>query len=130
MEELGLSLDVQSVLCDFELNILKSIDMMLQCPILGCFFHHKKCFQRKVDRKGFKTKYENDEHFKSFINQCSSFSHLPIEDVEKGLEYIRKKFNFKDERTTEFKEEFLKYILGFWINGCLPPRVWNCFERF
>ena len=129
MEELGLSLDIDSVFCDFELNILKSIDVMLQCPILGCFFHHKKCFQRKVDRKGFKTMYENDEHFKSFINQCSSLSHLPIEDVEKGLEHIRKKFNFNDERTTEFKEEFLKYILDFWISGCLPPRVWNCFGR-
>ena len=82
MEELGLSLDVESVLCDFELNILKSIDVMLQCPILGCFFHNKKCFQRKVDRKGFKTMYDNDEHFKSFINQCSSMSHLPIEDVD------------------------------------------------
>ena len=37
MKELGFDLNVKSILCDFELNILKSIDTMLECDILGCF---------------------------------------------------------------------------------------------
>ena len=88
MEELGFKLNVESVLCDFELNILKAIDDMLSCKILGCFFHHKKCFHRKVDKNGLKSHYENDEYFREFINQCSALSHLPIEDIEEGLSYI------------------------------------------
>ena len=43
MKELGLELNVESVLADFELNILRAVDVMLQCPILGCFFHYKTC---------------------------------------------------------------------------------------
>ena len=129
MKELRLDLEVESVLCDFELNIMKSIDVMLQCPILGCFFHHKKCFQRRVERSGFKTIYQNDEKFKSFINQCSSLSQLPIEDVQEGLDDITERFKFEDERTDAFKDDFIRYIQDFWIDGCLPPRVWNCFGR-
>ena len=129
MTELGLKLKVESVLCDFELNILKAIDTILHCPVCGCFFHHKQCFQRKVDKKGFKTMYENDMYFNEFVNQCSGLAHLPIVDVEHGLKFIEEKFNFEDERTNSFKDEFIQYIRDFWIHGCLPPRVWNVFGR-
>ena len=129
LKELGLDLSVKSILCDFELNILKSIDNMLDCDILGCFFHLKKCFQRRVEKKGFKTRYETDEFFNKFINQCSAQSHLPTEDVERGLEEINKKFIFEDERGEEFKKDFIGYINDFWINGCIPPRIWNVFGR-
>ena len=129
MRELGLELKVKSVLSDFELNILKSVDMMLQCPILGCFFHHKKCFQRRVDRKGLKTRYENDEHFRRFINETSAISFLPIADVEEGLKHVDKKYNFDENKVQVFKKEFLQYILNFWINGPIPVRIWNVFGR-
>ena len=105
MEELGMTLNLDSVLCDFELNILKSIDVMLKCPIHGCFFHLKNCFQRRVDRSGFKVDYENNEHFKNFINQTSALAHLPIEDVEDGLSFIEQKFIFTDIRLENFKKE-------------------------
>ena len=125
MRELGLELKVKSVLSDFELNILKSLDVMLHCPILGCFFHHKKCFQRRVDRKGLKTRYENDEYFRRFINETSAISLLPIADVEEGLKHVDKKYNFEDNKAQDFKKDFLKYILSFWINGPIPVRIWN-----
>ena len=54
MLELESSLKVSSVLSDFELNILKAIDDMVDADIFGCFFHHKDCFRRRVDRKGLK----------------------------------------------------------------------------
>ena len=125
MEMLGLELNVKSVLSDFELAILKSVDVMLQCPILGCFFHYKKCIQKRVDRRCFKTRYENDEYFQSFISQLSSLSHLPIEDIGEGLKHVEDKFVFDDDKTEEFKADIIKCIRNFWINGCVPPRVWN-----
>ena len=129
MKELGLELKVKSVLCDFEINILKSIDIMLQCPICGCFFHHKQCYQRRVDKKGLKSRYENDERFRSFINETSAVSFLPIADVEDGLKHVERKYNFDDEKAQVFKNEFLAYILNFWINGPIPVRIWNVFGR-
>ena len=129
MEKRGLQLKVESVICDYELNILKALDVMLTCDILGCFFHLKKCFQRRVDRKGLKTRYEQDEFFRRFINECSALSHLPIGDIKDGLKHIEDKFVFEDQNAADFKIEFLHYIDSFWINGCLPPAVWNCFGR-
>ena len=129
LEELGLELNVASVLCDFELNILKSVDSMIGCEIFGCSFHQRKCLQRKVDKSGFKTIYENDQHFYEFINHCGALAHLPIEDLEMGLKLIQDKFHFQDERTAKFKIDFLQYINDFWINGCIPPKVWNLFGR-
>ena len=129
MAELDLDLKVKAVLCDFEINILKSIDQMLETDIFGCFFHHKKCFQRKVDKKGFKTRYENDDYFHEFVNQACGLAHLPIADIEDGLNYIEKRFVFDDERAIKFKADFIRYIRDFWIHGCLPPRIWNVFGR-
>ena len=129
MKEMGFDLNVKSILCDFELNILKSIDTMLECDILGCFFHNKKCFHRRMDKRGFKTRYENDDKFYEFINHCSALSHLPIEDIEAGLDYVEIRFTFEDQEAADFKMDFIKYIRDFWINGCIPPRVWNVFGR-
>ena len=129
LEEMGLELKVRSVLCDFELNIMKSIDMMLQVPIMGCFFHHKKCFQRRVEKKGFKTRFENDEKFNKFIAEISSISFLPISDVQDGLKHVDSKFNFDDEKAQKFKNDFIEYVQKFWIDGPIPVRIWNVFGR-
>ena len=56
-------------------------------------------------------------------------SHLPINDVEEGLKHIDDKYHFEDDNTQKFKNEFIQYIEDFWIRGCLPPPVWNCFGR-
>ena len=48
LENEGLKIDINSVTSDFELNILKAVDGMLQVDIEGCFFHLKKVFQDKV----------------------------------------------------------------------------------
>ena len=115
LEEMGLELKVRSVLCDFELNIMKSIDMMLQVPIMGCFFHHKKCFQRRVEKKGFKTRFENDEKFNKFIAEISSISFLPISDVQDGLKHVDSKFTFDDEKAK--KMTLLNMAKSFGLMG-------------
>ena len=129
MEDLGMEMNIDSVSSDFELNILKAVDDILQVGILGCFFHLKKVFKRKSDKKGFRTRYEKDEKFKSFTNSCGSIAHLPVEDVEAALDAIEEKYNFEDEKADNFKTYFLKYIRDYWVNGCYPPSTWNCFER-
>ena len=46
MKELGLDIKVQSVLCDFELNILKACDTMLKVLVCGCFFSTSRLVSR------------------------------------------------------------------------------------
>ena len=130
LDALGFDVKLKQIICDFELNILKSVDVMLKVPIHGCFFHFKQCIQRRVDRNGLKVTYENDSHFRKFINQSSALSFLPIEDIEIGLDYLDNKFVFDDARAHSFKLDFVKYMRDFWIHGCLPPRTWNTFGRY
>ena len=65
--------------------------------------------QRRMEKKGFKNVYDNDDKFYEFINQCSALSHLPIEDIEAGLNHIEVKFVFEYKEATEFikKQQFL-----------------------
>ena len=93
------------------------------------FFHFKNTFQRRSDWKGFKSRYEKDEHIHNFINQSSAVSHLPIALVEKGLKHVESKFQFEDEKAQTFKADFMKYIYNFWVNGPIPVKVWNVFGR-
>ena len=113
MAELGLSLNVSSVLCDFELNILKSVDEIVDAEIFGCFFHHRDCFRKRVDNKGLRSRYNNDQKFHEFVSQASSLAHLPIADIEKGLNHVQHSFAFGDEQATTFKDYLIHFIIGF-----------------
>ena len=125
LEELGIPCDVASVISDFELNILKSVDDILGVDIEGCFFHFSKCLKTKVDKKHFKNRYENAPHFQSFVKECGALAHLPLDDLENGLEHIENKLSFDDEEANDVKVYFLRYIKEFGIDGSYPPQVWN-----
>ena len=28
-----------------------------------------------------------------------------------------------------FKDKFIGYVRDYWVNGVIPPQVWNCFHR-
>ena len=54
LEELKITFDVAAVISDFELNIVKSVDDMLEVDVEGCFFHFTSCLKTKVDKKHMK----------------------------------------------------------------------------
>ena len=127
--DLGISMDIKSVISDFELSIIKSVDEMLQVKIEGCFFHFSKALKTKVDKSRFKTRYETDKQFQHFIRSCGALSHLPLSDIEKGLDAVDSAHDFEDEEALSFKAYFLKYLRDFWFNGPFPPSTWNCWGR-
>ena len=47
LEELKIPFDVAAVISDFELNIVKSVDEMLE----WCFFHFTTCLKNNLDTK-------------------------------------------------------------------------------
>ena len=93
------------------------------------FFPFPKNLQEKVDKKGFKTRYEKDIAFQKFVKECGAIAFLPLEDIDKGMDIIEMKHNFDDEKGIEFKSYFINYLRTYWLNGCLPPQVWNCWSR-
>ena len=127
--ELGINLDIASVISDFEMNIVKSIDDMLESPVEGCFFHFSSALKSKVDKGKFKKRYEKDSKFQSFIKQCGALAHLPLVDLERGIQYLEEHFIFEDSEAKDFKAYFMKYIRSYWLYGCYPPSVWNCWGR-
>ena len=89
LADIGLTFIIESVLSDFEFNIMKAVDQIMPgVIIMGCFFHFKKALQNKVDKKGMKTVYEHYKKFRNFINECGALSHLPVEDLESIMEYV------------------------------------------
>ena len=52
LKTIGLNLKVESVISDFEMKILKSVDEMLQCPILGCSSISKSAFKEELIEMG------------------------------------------------------------------------------
>ena len=128
LEELkrrNIPLNIKELISDFELNILKSADKMLPgIVILGCFFHLSKAIWKKVQVNGFAAQFDEQPDFHKFVKSTLALAHLPLEDIEKGLEYL-KAFEVSDENCAQFKDEiFLPYVENTWINGLYPPSIW------
>lgn len=133
LEELkrrNIPLNTKELISDFELHILKSADeMLLGIVILGCFFHLSKAIWKKVQVSGFATQFAEQADFHKFVKSTLTLAHLPLEDIEKGMDYL-KSFELSDEDCSKFKEEiFIPYIQKTWIGGPYPPNVWNCYGR-
>ena len=124
LEELkkrNIKFNVKEVISDFEINIQKAASEMLgNINILGCFFHLSKAFWNKVQIKGFSKQFEDFPDFRKFVKSSIALSHLPLEDLEEGLEYL-KGMVISDEKCNEFKNDyFLPYVENCWINGPVP----------
>ena len=130
LEDINIIFNMKEIICDYELNIHKSIDEMLpNVDILGCFFHLAKAFKSKVDKMNMKSKYENNAEFRNFIKQCIALSSLPLIDIEPGLEWLKQNIKFEEDNVENFKVYFLNYIEKYWINGCFPPYIWSTWKR-
>ena len=130
MSELGLTFNLKEIICDYEINIHKSLDDLLpNVEILGCFFHLVKAFKKKVDKRKMKQEYSSNDQFRRFIKQASALSFLPLEDLEIGYRYLYNNSSFSDRKIMEFVEWFLGYLRKFWFDGVFPPYVWNTWGR-
>ena len=60
---------------------------------------------------------------------CGALAHLPLNDLEAGIEWIQENYNFEDTKGDKFKEYMLNDIKTYWVDGPFPPPIWNCWER-
>ena len=56
---------------------------------------------------------------------------VPFEGLENTLEVLNyKEWNFGElEEKHAFKEKIFQYVRDYWVDGQIPPQVWNCFHR-
>ena len=125
-----IKLTIKEIISDFELNIMKSVDeLLVGIIILGCFFHLLKAMWAYLQQNGFATHFDRFPDFHRFIKSSFALAHLPLEDIEAGLNYL-KEFELVDQDCRKFKEKvFIPYIENTWINGQFPPGIWNCNAR-
>ena len=58
LSELDICFNIASVISDFELNIVKSIDDMLESSVEGGFFHFSSALKNRVDKGKLKKNAE------------------------------------------------------------------------
>ena len=72
---------------------------------------------------------DNYEQFKLLVKCVLCLPHVPVEDVQETIDLLKTKDWEFDEEKNAFKDKFLTNIEQFWVNGPIPPQVWNCFNR-
>ena len=97
LKKRGIKFNIKQIISDFEINIQKGLYESFEfIEILGCYFHFADSIQGKVQKKGFSTQYEEFSDFKRFVRSTIGLVHLPLEDLEKGFEFL-KDFQISDE---------------------------------
>ena len=99
----------------------------------GCYYHFTQSGWRFVQSNNMASAYlsDNDQEFKLLVKCILSLPHVPVEDFEDTLTVLNdKEWDFgESEEKHAFKEKILKYVRDIWVDGQIPPQVWNCFHR-
>ena len=131
MKENNVDFNIESIRLDFEVATMKAVTATWDVLIKGCYFHFTQAGWRFVQRNNMAKVYlsEADEDFNDFVQSVLALPHVRLEDVQDTLYKLDEQFEFEDEDKEAFKKKYLKYVQEYWIDGQIPPQVWNCFRR-
>ena len=76
LEELKIPFDVAAVISDFELDIVKSVDEMLEVDVEGCFFYFTSCLKNMVDKKLSKDTLVQGTVVQGYFSQRDSYPRI------------------------------------------------------
>ena len=121
---MGLEVDTQKVLTDFELVLQQSIAISFpQAEKKGCLFYYSQAIWRKVQSLELQKLYHEDEEFRAFINSVIALVFVPLTFVRvvwRGLKSEALAFHNRDQ--------FLEYFQDNWIEGNYPLHTWNMYS--
>ena len=111
-EVVGLFPDPLTVLCDFELADIRSVNDVLggDVNIQACFYHFTQATWRKIQELGLVQRYRADDDFKMFCAKLDGLAFLPIDDVTAGFELLR-------ANTPEGAEPLVQYFAQTYVIG-------------
>ena len=118
---------------NFELGAMKSATAAWKIILKGCYFHFTQSGWRFVQNNNMANNYlsDDDQQFKLLVKCVLCLPHVPVEDIQETIDLLKTKdwdFDGSEEKLA-FKDKMLKYVEDFWVNGPIPPQVWNCFHR-
>ena len=133
IQNLRLKFKIESMRMDFEVGAMKAAAAALKIDVKGCYFHFTQSGWRFVQTNNMASAYlsDMDQEFKLLVKCVLSLPHIPVEDLEDTIKLLSDKvWEFEESPEKEdFKNKFLKYVSEYWLNGQIPPQVWNCFHR-
>lgn len=90
-EELGLSVDPNTVICDFEQAAINSLTATLgrHVAVKGCFYHIMQSSWQKIQELGLTNAYRNNEELKHFCGMLDALAFLPLAEVGDGMTFLR-----------------------------------------
>ena len=133
MKENGFNFNIESMRMDFEVAAMKAVTNAWAVLVRGCYFHFTQAGWRFVQNNHMAQVYLNeaDEEFCVFVKSVLALPHVKLADVQDTVQLLYdKEWKFEEiEEKAEYKKKFLDHIQNYWIDGPIPPQVWNCHSR-
>ncbi|KRZ48692.1 hypothetical protein T02_10433, partial [Trichinella nativa] len=87
--ELGVVLQPQTVICDFETALIPAVQASFPgVQIQGCYFHFCQAVLRKVAELGLRTRYLHEGETKKKIKMLMATAFLPLPEVPAAVELL------------------------------------------
>ena len=88
-EELGISLNPEFILIDFEIAAINAIKAIFpNTKLKGCFFHLCQSIYRKIQKNGLTRRYGTDETFSSAIRHIPCLAFLETSEIPDAFNEI------------------------------------------
>ena len=133
IKSMKMDFNLGSMITDFEIGAMKAAAAAWKVAVKGCYYHFTQSGWRFVQNNNMASAYLSvtDQEFKLLIRCILSLPHVPLDDLGNTLELLSDKdWDFGDSvEKEEFKDKILNYVKDYWVNGQIPPQVWNCFYR-
>lgn len=126
------------IITDFERALINAIEACFNDSLkYGCLFHYTQAIWKRIAGLGSITEYKNNSQFKKCVRYIMHLSFVPVIDVPKFYNLIRKKiYEEKFDSLINFCEYFEKVYVGEIddLNNIVKPpiydiRFWNVFDR-
>lgn len=97
---------------DFERGAIQAVKEVLgeDVTIRGCFYHLCQSTYRKVQALGLQQRYRTDEEFSHFCGMLDGVAFLPINDVPRGMAFLRNNIPDGTEDLIQYFDE--TYVTG------------------
>lgn len=113
-KNLGYILTPNLIICDFELALINSIEIIFPDVLIkGCYFHFTQAIWKHVQQLGLKRSYVSDITFNSWVKMLMSLPYVPVNDIKKASDYL---FNLIKPNIKGI-DDLINYFNKTWLVG-------------
>lgn len=119
LDDLGLTLAAESIMCDFEKAMRRAIKNAFEDILLrGCHFHFSQCVWRFVSSvEKMSIPYKEVKEVGYLVRAAIALAFVPNERRDEALDVLRELQSKLPKQYAKFGKNFMSYILSTWING-------------